>query len=62
MIVRLHDDSLLVEPTKPTARQRLIAWRQEHPNGTREEARNFLQSENICRRSVAFKINAEEWK
>lgn|SRR3990167_209898 len=61
LILRMHEESLLVEPTKPSARQALWTWRQEHPKATKEEAREWFLKQKLGGRSLAYRLVSELW-
>lgn len=61
MLVRMHSDTLLVEPTKPSARQALAGWRLANISSSAEDGRNWLIAQGICGRTQAYKHAAEEW-
>ena len=61
MVLKMVEDTLLITPTKPTARQSLLAWRQVNPNATREQARTWLQEQHLGGRSLAYRLVAEIW-
>lgn len=52
MVVRMRDDSLLLEPTKPTAASELTRWLMANPNATRDECRQHLETAGYSRASA----------
>ncbi len=60
MSLRMLPDTLLLEPTKPTTRQRLLAWLAANPAATREAAIEFLLRDGKCSRSLVYRLVAEE--
>lgn len=61
MVLRMHEDTLLIEPTRATARQQLVAWKQQHPEASRQEAREWFQSTKLGGRTLGYRLVAELW-
>lgn len=61
MFLRMHEDTLIIEPTKLTARQRLVTWRQQFPSATREQAREWFVGEKVGSRALGYRLVAELW-
>jgi len=61
LVLKMHEDSLLVEPTKPSTRQAVWAWRQAHPQATKEEAREWFLGQKLGGRSLAYRLIGELW-
>jgi AAA domain-containing protein len=47
--VRLNPDTLLVEPTEPNSRQKLLVWVAEHPGADRSQAAKWLMERGMGR-------------
>lgn len=52
MIVRMHEDSLLLEPVAATPRQKCLAWLSEHPHASRKEAKDAMLALGYSRATV----------
>lgn len=61
MTLHMQEDTLLIEPTKPTTRQRLVSWRHQFPNSTREDARTWFAEQKLGSRALCYRLVAEIW-
>ena len=58
-VVQMRPDSLLVEPTKVTARQAVLAWLGANRAASMFEAATWLQEQGHCGKTRAYKLLGE---